>query len=169
MGAYNTLLLEEINLIEVGKMPRDAKYHQGRFHPKNPEKYKGNSQNIIYRSSWELKFMKWCDLNENIIEYGSEEFFIPYLSPVDNRVHRYFPDFIIKVKEQTGNIKTYVIEVKPKRQTQPPKQKSRITKGYLYEAKTYAVNQAKWKAANEWCKDRLLEFKIITEDELGIK
>ena len=62
-----------------------------------------------------------------------------------------------------------MIEVKPKRQTQPPKQKSRITKGYLYEAKTYAVNQAKWKAANEWCKDRLLEFKIITEDELGIK
>jgi hypothetical protein len=142
---------------------------KSKYHPSYPSKYKGDPNNIICRSSWERKFCHWCDLNENILEWGSEEFYIPYLSPVDNRVHRYFPDFIIKVKEQTGNIKTYVIEVKPKRQTQPPKQKSRITKGYLYEAKTYAVNQAKWKAANEWCKDRLLEFKIITEDELGIK
>lgn len=163
------LLPEEINLIEDGKMPRDSKYHQGFFHPKNPKKYKGNPQNIVYRSSWELRFMKWCDLNESILEYGSEEFWIPYVSPVDNRVHRYFPDFIIKVKEQTGEIKTYVIEVKPAKQTVPPKQKSRITKAYLYEAKTYAVNQAKWKAASEWCKDRLIEFKVITESELGIK
>jgi hypothetical protein len=73
------------------------------------------------------------------------------------------------VKESTGQIKTYVIEVKPKRQTQPPKPKSRVTKGFIYEAKTYAVNQAKWKAAVEFCKDRMVEFKIITEDELGIK
>jgi hypothetical protein len=113
--------------------------------------------------------MRWCDRNENIIEYGSEEFFIPYISPVDNRVHRYYPDFIIKVKESTGKIKTYVIEVKPARQTVPPKKKSRITKSFLYEAQTYAVNQAKWKAAEEWCADRLLEFKVITEKELGIK
>ncbi len=107
--------------------------------------------------------------NENIISWGSEEFWIPYVSPVDNRVHRYFPDFIIKVKEQTGEIKTYVIEVKPKKQTVPPKQKSRVTKSFLHEAKTYAVNQAKWKAAQEWCADRMLEFKVITEEELGIK
>ena len=103
------------------------------------------------------------------MEWGSEEFWIPYLSPVDNRVHRYFPDFIIKVKESSEDVKTYVIEVKPKKQTMPPKQKSRVTKSYLYEAKTYAVNQAKWKAAKEFCADRLIEFKIITEDELGIK
>ena len=147
-------------------MPRDGKYHQGRFHPQNPQKYKGDVNNIIYRSSWELKFMQWCDRNENIMEYGSEEFWIPYVSPVDNRVHRYFPDFIIKVKESNEEIKTYVIEVKPKRQTVPPKQKSRVTKSYLYEIQTYAVNQSKWNAADEWCKDRKLEFKVITEQEL---
>jgi hypothetical protein len=150
-------------------MPRDSKYNQGKFHPQNPQKYKGNVNNIIYRSSWELKFMQWCDRNENILEYGSEEFWIPYISPVDNRVHRYFPDFIIKVKENSGNTKNYVVEVKPQRQTVPPKQKSRVTKSYLYEAQTYAVNQAKWKAAEEWCADRLLNFMVITEKELGIK
>jgi hypothetical protein len=146
-----------------------AESYKSKYRPSYPNKYKGDPNNIICRSSWERRFCSWCDLNENIISWGSEEFFIPYLSPVDNRVHRYFPDFIIKLKESTGQIKTYVIEVKPKRQTQPPKPKSRVTKGFLYEAKTYAVNQAKWKAAVEFCKDRMLEFKIITEDELGIK
>ena len=139
------------------------------FKPSNPQKYQGNPNNIICRSSWERKFCKWCDLNENIMEWGSEEFWIPYVSPVDRRVHRYFPDFIIKVKESTGQIKTYVIEVKPKRQTMEPKKKSRVTKSYIYECKTYAVNQAKWKAATEFCEDRRIEFKIITEEELGIK
>jgi hypothetical protein len=145
-----------------------AESYKSKYKPNYPNKYKGDANNIICRSSWERRFCSWCDLNENIISWGSEEFFISYVSPVDNRVHRYFPDFIIKVKESTGQIKTYVIEVKPKRQTQPPKPKSRMTKGFLYEAKTYAVNQAKWKAADEWCKDRMLEFKIITEFELGI-
>jgi len=139
------------------------------YKPEYPKKYKGNPNNIICRSSWERRFCRWCDLNENILEWGSEEFWIPYLSPVDNRVHRYFPDFIIKVREQTGVIKTYVIEVKPEKQTVPPKQRTRVTKSYIHEAKTYAVNQAKWKAASEWCKDRLIEFKVITESELGIK
>ena len=92
-------------------MPRDSKYTQGRFHPQNPGKYKGDLQNIIYRSSWELKFMQWCDRNPNVIEYASEEFCIPYLSPIDGRVHRYFPDFIMKVKEQSGEIKKYIIEI----------------------------------------------------------
>jgi hypothetical protein len=139
------------------------------YKPEYPKKYKGNPNNIICRSSWERRFCRWCDLNENILEWGSEEFWIPYLSPVDNRIHRYFPDFIIKVREQTGAVKTYVIEVKPEKQTVPPKQRTRVTKSYIHEAKTYAVNQAKWKAASEWCKDRLIEFKVITESELGIK
>ena len=146
-----------------------AESYKSRYKPSYPNKYKGDPNNIICRSSWERRFCSWCDLNENIISWGSEEFFIPYLSPVDNRVHKYYPDFIIKVKESSGQIKTYVIEVKPKKQTQPPKPKSRVTKGFIYEAKTYAVNQAKWKAAVEFCKDRMIEFKIITEDELGIK
>ena len=151
-------------------MPRDSKYNQGRFHPQNPEKYKGDIQNIIYRSSWELKFMQWCDRNPNVIEYASEEFCIPYLSPIDGRVHRYFPDFIMKVKEQSGEIKKYIIEIKPKKQTIPPIQTSKKrNKTFINEVKTYVVNEAKWKAAEEWCKDHLLEFMVITEDQLGIK
>ena len=143
---------------------------KSRYKPEYPRKYKGDPNNIICRSSWERKFCRWCDLNENILEWGSEEFCIPYRSPVDRRVHRYFPDFIIKVREQTGDVKRYVIEVKPKKQTRQPVQTTKKrTKTYINEVKTYAVNEAKWKAADEWCKDRLLEFKIITEDQLGIK
>ncbi|QJT70023.1 head completion protein [Synechococcus phage SynMITS9220M01] len=112
---------------------------------------------------------RWCDLNENIISWASEEFSIPYVSPVDNRIHRYYPDYLIKVKESTGKIKTYVIEVKPKKQTTPPKRPKRQTKSYIYECQMYAVNQAKWKAAKEFCLDNGVEFKIITENELGIK
>jgi hypothetical protein len=143
---------------------------KSRYKPSNPEKYKGNPNNIICRSSWERKFCVWCDTNPSIIEWGSEEFWIPYKSPVDNRVHRYFPDFFIKVKDNNGNVKSYVIEVKPKRQTKPPENNpKRKTKTWINEVKTYAVNEAKWKAAKEFCADRLLEFKIITEDELGIR
>jgi hypothetical protein len=141
---------------------------KSRYHPSNPDKYKGNPNNIICRSSWERKFCKWCDVNDNILEWASEEFSIPYVSPIDKRVHRYYPDFIVKMKDRSGEIKTYVIEVKPKRQTLPPIKKSRVTKNFIYEAKTYEVNKAKWKAAKEWCEDRLLQFKIITEDDLGI-
>tara|TARA_B100000287_G_scaffold73803_1_gene65492 strand:- start:2963 stop:3403 length:441 start_codon:yes stop_codon:yes gene_type:complete len=140
---------------------------KSRYKPENPRKYKGDYKNIICRSSWERKFCRWCDLNESILEWGSEEFFIPYRAP-DGKVRRYFPDFIMKVKESNGQVKTYVIEVKPLKQTKPPKKKKRVTKSYIYECTTYAVNQAKWKAADEWCKDHKIEFKIITEKELGI-
>ena len=142
---------------------------KSKYKPSYPDKYQGDSSNIICRSSWERKFCHYCDLNENILEWGSEELWIPYVSPIDKRVHRYFPDFIMKVKESNGQIKTYVVEVKPKKQTIEPKKRSRVTKSYIYECKTYAVNQAKWKAAKEFCDDRLINFKIITENELGIK
>jgi hypothetical protein len=142
---------------------------KSKYKPSYPSKYKGDPNNIICRSSWERKFCRYCDLNESVISWGSEEFWIPYLSPVDNRVHRYFPDFIMKIKEDTGKIKTYVVEVKPRKQTVPPKKPKRQTKSYLYECKTYAVNQAKWKAAVEFCKDHMIEFKVITEKELGIR
>ena len=141
---------------------------KSKYKPSYPDKYQGDSSNIICRSSWERKFCRYCDLNENIIQWCSEELIIPYISPVDKRVHRYYPDFIIRVKESTGQIKTYVIEVKPKRQTQPPKKKSRVTKSYIYECKTYAVNQAKWKAATEFCMDQGWEFMLITEKELKV-
>ena len=143
--------------------------YKSRYYPSFPNKYKGNANNIICRSSWERKFCRWCDMNENVLQWGSEEFSIPYVSPLDNRIHKYFPDFIIKLKENTGRIKTYVIEVKPKKQTRPPKTPKRQTKSYIYETTEYAKNMAKWKAAKEFCDDRRIEFKIITEDELGIK
>lgn len=97
-------------------------YYQGKFSPKNYKKYKGDPTNIIYRSSWELTFMKYCDSNPNVLEWGSEEIVIPYKSPLDNRYHRYFVDFYIKVQEKGGAIKKYLIEVKPKKQTVAPLQ-----------------------------------------------
>ena len=142
---------------------------KSKYKPRNPRKYKGNQNNIVCRSNWEKKFCQWCDTNENILLWASEEFSIPYVSPLDRRVHQYYPDFLIKVQEGCCAIRDYVIEVKPKRQCIPPKRKSKVTKGYIYEAKTYEVNKAKWRAAEDWCKDRRLIFKVITEDELGIK
>ena len=142
---------------------------KSRYKPSNPQKYNGNPNNIICRSSWERKFCQWCYRNENIIYWASEEISIPYISPKDNRVHKYYPDFLIKVKEINNKIKTYVVEVKPKKQTLPPKPRKKVTKSYLYECTTYAVNQAKWKAADEFCRDNRINFKIVTEDELGIK
>ena len=143
--------------------------YKGKYQPSYPQKYKGDPTNIIYRSLWERKFMVYCDLNQNIIEWGSEEIALPYRSPLDNRVHRYFPDFYIKVKESNGILKKYLIEIKPKRQTTPPPKPQRQTKKYLYEAYEYAKNQAKWEAAKEWCADRGYEFKVLTENELNIK
>ena len=113
--------------------------------------------------------MVYCDTNEKILEWGSEELFIWYRSPIDSKPHRYFPDFYIKVKESTGHIKKYLIEIKPQRQTAPPPKPQRQTKKYLYEAYEYAKNQAKWEAAKEWCADRGYEFKVLTENELNIK
>ena len=142
--------------------------YKGKYYPSFPRKYKGDPTNIIYRSLWERKFMVYCDKNQNILEWASEEIAIPYRSPIDNRVHRYFPDFYMKVKETNGKIKNYVIEVKPAKQTIPPKKPKRQTKGYIREAYEYARNQAKWKMAKEFCADRQWEFKVVTEKELGI-
>ena len=144
--------------------------YKGIYRPSNPKKYKGDSQNIIYRSLWERKFMNYCDLNENILEWASEEFWIPYLDPTTNRVRRYFPDFFIKYKDKDSNIRRSVIEVKPMRETlQPKATKGKSRKTMINESMTYVKNQAKWKAAREFCEDRKLEFKIMTEKELGIR
>lgn len=143
--------------------------YQGKYRPSNTKKYRGNPTNIIYRSLWERKFMVYCDKNENILEWGSEEIAIPYRSPLDNRIHRYFPDFYIKYKDANGKIRRSLIEVKPYRQTQQPPILEKKTKGYIYEVAEYAKNQAKWSAAKEFCEDRRWEFKIFTEKELGIK
>ena len=143
--------------------------YKGRYNPVNPKKYKGNPQNIIYRSLWERKFMVYCDTNDKVLEWGSEEIIIPYISPWDSKVHRYFPDFYIKVKQSNGNLKKFIIEVKPKKQTRPPKPVERKTKRWIKEGRTFGINEAKWKHASKWCKDNDMEFKILTEEELGIR
>ena len=143
----------------------------GLYKPKFPEKYKGNQCNIVFRSSWEYKLMKYFDLSGNIVQWQSEELWIPYRSPIDRKVHRYFPDFLICVVDKNGNKTTKIIEVKPKKQTIPPKLKSngtKPTKRYLTEVMTYGINSAKWNAAKDYCSDRKWEFLIFTEKELGL-
>jgi len=142
--------------------------YSGRFRPKNPQKYAGDPANIIYRSSWEAKVMSWLDKDPDILVWASEEKPIPYISPKDGRVHRYFPDFIVKSKTKDGKIKVLMIEVKPKARVMEPKKRKRITKQYISEVVTWGVNQAKWAAATEYCLDRGWEFMIFHEDHLGI-
>lgn len=142
--------------------------YSGTFRPTNPQKYVGDYKNIIYRSSWEARVMNWLDKNPNIVSWASEEIIIPYVSPVDGKWHRYFPDFVVKVRDKTGQLRTLMLEVKPKKQTQEPTPQRRVTKRYITEVTTWGVNQAKWKAATEYCLDRNWEFKLITEDHLGL-
>ena len=142
--------------------------YKGKFRPSKPKKYKGDPTNIVYRSLWELKFMRYCDSNTNIVKWSSEEIVIPYRSPIDNRFHRYFPDFYLKYKDNTGKIIEKVVEIKPAKQVQEPKVQKRKTKKYVTEVVNYAKNQAKWMAAEEFCKDRKWKFQILTEKELGV-
>ena len=141
------------------------KSYSGKFKPKNYKKYKGDPTKIFYRSLWERRFMVYCDNNPNIIEWGSEEIIIPYKSPIDRKVHRYFPDFYIKYVNKKGQTVREIIEVKPKKQLSPPKEPQRRTKRYLNEVATYLVNQAKFKA-DDYCRDRRYGFRILTEDHL---
>lgn len=141
--------------------------YKGRFIPKNPQKYAGDPNNIIWRSTWEQRVMSWLDLNESVIHWASEELVIRYYNPIDNKIHRYFPDFIVKVKKKDDKVATYVLEVKPEYQTKQPVRK-RKTQKFIQESATYIINQAKWKAAEEFCKDRGWEFKVLTEKDLGI-
>jgi len=112
--------------------------------------------------------MSWLDRNSDIISWASEELVIPYKSPVDGQWHRYFPDFLVKMRTRDGKLKTMILEVKPKRQSQPPEPRKRITKQYINEVTTWGVNQSKWKAATEFALDRGWEFKVLTEDHLGL-
>lgn len=145
------------------------KFYKGIFKPKNIAKYRGDPKNIVYRSSWELKFMNYLDMHRDVLEWSSEEFFIPYRSPIDNKLHRYFPDFYVKRRDKDGKVETLIIEIKPENQTKPPEKKSKVTKKYINEVYTWGVNEAKWKAAQEYCDDRKYKFVILTEKHLNIK
>lgn len=144
--------------------------HSGRFTPKNPHKYKGDPTKITYRSRWEFNFMKTIDSHPDVLEWSSEEVIIPYISPIDNRMHRYFVDFWVKKRTVDGSIETEIIEIKPKSQTVPPKvQSGKPSKRYINEVYTWGVNSAKWKAAQNYAQSQGWKFKIFTEDHLGIK
>lgn len=143
--------------------------YKGKFRPKHPEKYRGDPTKIIYRSLWERNCMRYFDDNPNVLKWSSEEVIVPYKSPLDGRYHRYFPDFLIRIKNKQGQLETIMIEVKPYKETKEPKPQKRLTKNYLYEVRTWSINKSKWEAAIEFCKDRKWKFMIITEKELGIK
>jgi hypothetical protein len=142
--------------------------YKGTFKPKNPDKYKGDPTKIIYRSRWELMVMQKLDAHPDVIQWSSEEVVIPYVSPIDNRYHRYFMDFYMKRKSKEGKIEEILIEVKPFAQTKPPTVQNKVSRRYITEVQTWGVNSAKWKAAQEYCKDRGWQFQIITEKELGL-
>ncbi|MCD6370816.1 MAG: TnsA endonuclease N-terminal domain-containing protein [Thermoplasmata archaeon] len=131
-----------------------SRFKRGFYAPLNEEKYQQPTDRTMnkgilpeYRSSYELKFMKWCDMNPEVEYWGVEPFPIPYVKPTDNQVHRYFPDAIVKFK----NGKNFLIEIKPKNQCQDP------------------VNLAKWDAAKKFCEGKDIDFIVMTEKELGIK
>ena len=140
-----------------------SKSYKGLYRPTNPKKYVGNVDKIVYRSLLERKFMLYCDRNESVEQWAREEISIPYISPVDNRLHRYFPDFLVK----TDKGKKFCIEIKPYRQCIKPKKPKRKTKAFLRESLEYAKNIAKWDSAKKYCANNNLEFKIITEKDLG--
>ena len=129
----------------------------GRFIPKNPAKYVGNPNNIMFRSSWELQFFKWLDASEAVLRWGSEELAIPYISPLDMRVHRYFPDIIILYKHKDGSVKKEIVEVKPYAQSvATPRMSDRDRQALI-------VNEAKWKAAADYAEKMGAKFRVITE------
>lgn len=145
-----------------------TKTYKGKFRTKNPNKYRGDISNIVYRSLWELRFMKWCDTNPSVEEWGSETVIVPYISPIDRKVHRYFVDFYVKIKNKHGQLQKYLIEIKPERFTKPPAIPQRKTKKFIDEVFQYGVNEAKWKAAFEFCEDRNMKFMVLTEKDLGL-
>ena len=140
-----------------------AKSYRGLFRPTNPKKYVGNTKQIVYRSLLERRFMRYCDLNKDILYWASEELPVRYYNPLDKKYHRYFPDFVVK----TVNNDKYMIEIKPSRQAVKPKPPKKKTKSYMRESFEYIKNQAKWQAAKSYCEDKGMQFKLITEKDLG--
>ncbi len=140
--------------------------YKGKYKPKNPEKYDGDPTKIVYRSLWERRFMVYCDGNKSILSWGSETVVVPYKSPVDNKLHRYYVDFIVTSINKNGHKETTLIEIKPKKQCKPPEKKKRVSRSYINEVKRWGVNSAKWKYAIDYAENRGWKFKILTEEVL---
>lgn len=151
-------------------MKKTQNFSQGYFTPTNPGKYIGDITKIVYRSSWELQFNKFLDSNTNILNWASEPFPIKYIKPTDNKIHEYWPDYYIKYMNNSGAVIEELVEVKPKKQTQPST--SRVSRHRLYENLTFAINTAKWESAVRYCEQikqqtgRDIQFRIISEDQL---
>lgn len=139
--------------------------YKGKFKPLNPKKYLGDTKNIVYRSSWELIYLSKLDKDDNVVKWSSEEIQVPYRSPIDGQIHRYFVDMYVEYK----NGDKFLIEIKPEKQTRPPEKQSKPTKKYLKEVVTWGINEAKFLAATKYAEKRGWKFKILTEKHLGIK
>ena len=140
-----------------------------RFYPKNPSKYVGDSTNIVMRSSWERKLANWCDINPSVTKWNSEEIVIPYFSKADNKMRRYFLDFIVQLRTVEGKLETLLIEVKPNAQTKKPKNsKRKANSTFINENYTYMVNQDKWEAARAYAAKHGMKFVVLDEYDLGI-
>lgn len=145
-------------------------YKQGFYQPLSPHKYKGDVNQIVYRSSWERRFLYWCDTNPKVIAYASEEVVIPYLCQTDGKMHRYFVDFWVRmlVNEKTGKTQDYLFEIKPSKETKMPKKtKGKKESSYLYECQTYIKNISKWRAAKEFAAKHGMKFFLVTENTKG--
>lgn len=147
-------------------MKRRSGHHKRKFYPTNEKKYVGDPKAIVARSSWERIFMIWCDKNPQITAWSSETVVIPYTSPLDGKTHRYFVDFIVRFVDKEGNQKIKLIEIKPRAQRMEPKNKA--SKGYAAAVETYVVNQAKWRAAEEYARNNNWEFVVLDEYDLGL-
>ena len=145
---------------------KKSRYQQGIYVPLNPEKYEGDGD-IRYRSGWEKRLMRWFDMSASVIVWNSEGLVVPYLSPIDNNVHKYYVDFLAKMRLKDGSVKTYAIEVKPKAQMVPPR-KNRNKERMITEVSTYVVNQAKWTYAKAHCEKLGVAFLVLNEEDLGI-
>jgi hypothetical protein len=146
-------------------LKKNRNFTQGLYKPKNPQKYIGSQP--VYRSALELKAFRYLDNNPNVLNWSSEAVVIPYQSPADGKVHRYFVDLVAKLKSTDGTIKKLLIEIKPEKQTKPPTISDRKKqKTILYERYQFAVNCAKWEAAKSWCKSKGYVFLILNEKHL---
>ena len=146
--------------------------YKGKYTPAHPKKYIGDHTKIIYRSGWERRFMIYCDQTPAVLKWNSESIIVSYISPVDNRAHKYYVDFLIIVEKANGKQETILIEVKPLAQCNPPKlpkSGNPNTKRYIKECVTYSVNQAKWDAAKALCAKKGWTWKVMTENELTPK
>lgn len=135
-------------------------FKQGYYTLKHPEKYIGDASKVVYRSSWELELHSFFDNNSRVLKWASEEIAIQYIKPTDGRIHKYYPDYWVEYVNKEGVVIQEIIECKPLAQTRLPRGKAKQS---LYEQLTLAVNMAKWSAAREWCKQRGMNFRIVTE------